>query len=178
VAKTKAQAKAAEEQAGDEQSTESGTAGDPGSGDSDPGDGVKEKAAALAADASSTAAAPLEAPEKYQQRTPHLGDPGTSTNPVAANTGLSSVPGSDHHRLLNEAGDPVPLDEVFEFPEYGSPSTLAVVRTRVFEEFTYPNTTTRTRHLMFPAGERVPVAEARRIIETYKHAEESELPQG
>ena len=97
---------------------------------------------------------------------------------MAANSGLSSLPGADHHGLFNENGDPVPLEEVFEFPEQGSPSTLATVRMRVFEEFTYPNTTTKTRHLMYAEGRRIPVAEAQRVIDTYKHAEDHELPQG
>jgi hypothetical protein len=126
--------------------------------------------------ATTTRAAPLEAPEKLSQRTPHLGDPPTSTNPVAANSGLRSVAGADHRRLCDAEGNDLTLEDLFVFPEQGSPSTLATVKQRVFEEFTYPGTTTRTQHLMYPEGALIPVGEAFRVLETFKHADDSELP--
>lgn len=170
------QAKAAADTSGDDQATtKAADDGDTGQTAAEPAKGEQAKPKATGS-VMSTAAAPIEAPERTNQRTPHLGDPGTSTNPLSASAALRSVPGSDHRRLVDEDDNDVALESLFDFPKPGSPSTLATVPSRVYEEFNYPNTTTRARQLLYPAGALVPVFEARRVLDTFKHADESELP--
>lgn len=138
------------------------------------GDGVSAEGAPEAP--SGTDAAPLTPDEATVQRSPHLGVPESSTNPVAANAAVMSPPGSAHVRLVGEDGNRVGLDEVFEFPGPGNPRMVATVKQRVYQEFFYPNTSTPATHLLYPAGAEVPVPEAMRVVETFKHAAAEELP--
>lgn len=109
--------------------------------------------------ASATEAAPLEAPPA-----PERGNADSSTNFVAASAALRSPPGATHLRLVGDDGKPISADGVFTFPETGRPGTVAVVRQRTYEAFTPPNATTEVRQLLYPAGARVPVAQALNVV--------------
>jgi hypothetical protein len=107
-----------------------------------------------------TQAAPLAAPEDKPRR---LGHPESSTNFVAANAALRSVPGANHRRLLDFDGNDLDPEQMFVFPEAESPSMLATVRKAIYEEFTYPNASTPTTHLLYPAEAKVPVEQALKL---------------
>lgn len=124
-----------------------------------------------------TAAAPIAAPdEATAQRSPHLGHDHLSTNPLAANAAIHSPAGASHNRLVDDDGNDVALADIFELPTLENPVMVATVRQRVYQEFLYPNTSTPATHLLYAAGTRVPVAEAMRVLDTYKYAAEHEKP--
>lgn len=104
-----------------------------------------------------TQAAPLEAPPARPSR---LGNPDSSTNFVAAAAALRSPSGSTHIRLHDEDDNDVDPEGLFEFPPPESPSMLARVNERVFQQFTYPGATTPTSQLLYAQGAMVPVEQA------------------
>ncbi|GIH95427.1 hypothetical protein ACFFMN_22955 [Planobispora siamensis] len=122
-----------------------------------------------------TDAAPLEPPaERKRQQEPADGVPESTTNHVAANAALRSVPGSSHQGLVDEDGNPLTADEVFDFPAAGNPSTFATVKTRVYERFKYPNASQVTTQLLYPAGAQVPVWIARQVTDKYRDIQENQ----
>jgi hypothetical protein len=127
---------------------------------------ANEPDAATSDAAQKTDAAPLSAPKESPRR---LGNPDSSTNFVAANAALRSVPGANHKRLHDIDGNDVDPETVFEFPPAESPSILATVRQAVYEEYLpYGATTTRTSHLLYPAGAQVPVDQAVKVREAFR----------
>src|SRR4051794_6087140 len=72
-----------------------------------------------------TDAAPIEPPEAKKARSPHLGRPDSSTNPIAANAALRSPTGSNHRRLVTEDGTAIELTDLFEFPAGDEPRMVA-----------------------------------------------------
>jgi hypothetical protein len=149
-------------------------------GAADDGDGRSDQSGDQVAPGAptGTAAAPLTPDEATVQRSPHLGRPDSSTNPVSANAAIMSPPGSAHVGLVDEDGKAIPLDEVFEFPGPDNPRHVATVKQRTLQNFRYPNTDVVTTHLLYPAGAEVPVGEAMRVVETFKHAAADEAPTG
>lgn len=123
-------------------------------------------------------AAPLEPPERAAQREPASGHPHSTTNHVAANAALRSVPGSTHEGLVDDDGNPVNIDDVFEFPGEGNPSTIARVTKRVYERFRYPNTDTMATHLLYREGADVPLWQAHQLVARYKQTTTDNPPAG
>jgi hypothetical protein len=123
-------------------------------------DTTNDKTARATSATAETDAAPLDAPEPRPRK---LGHPDSSTNFVAANAALRSPPGSNHVRLLDASGADVDPESVFEFPPSESPSMMATVNRQVFQEFTYPEASTPTTQLLYPAGARVPVEQALKL---------------
>jgi hypothetical protein len=115
-------------------------------------------------------AAPLEAPPS---RDPAVVMP-SSNDPVAANAALMTPSGSAHVRLLGDDGDDIDPESIFEFPSGESPSTLAKVKTRIYQEFRYPGASTKTTQLMYPEGAMVPVQEAMRVREELRSKAQGE----
>ena len=106
-------------------------------------------------------AAPLDAPS-----TPAAEEVMPSSNdPVAANAALRTPSGSGHIRLLGEDGNDVDPESLFTFPGADSPSAIATVGQRVYQEFRYPGASTPTTHLLYPEGAQVPVAAALQVRE-------------
>lgn len=122
-------------------------------------DTVQETRGDAEAKAVNTQAAPLDAPLVRAV----LGNPDSSTNFASANAALRSVPGSQHVRLFDDDGQDVDPEALFEFPAPDSPSMLAKVPRRVYQEFIPPQATTHLSHLYYPAGATVPVMQARQV---------------
>lgn len=107
-------------------------------------------------------AAPLDPPaDHHLQRQPELGHPTSSTDQTYAEVGGQTIAGENLVELVNQAGDRVDIDDLFEDP--GPRFTHMVAKERVYERFTYPNTSTVQKRLIFPKGAFVPRAQAVRI---------------
>jgi hypothetical protein len=112
----------------------------------------------------SVAAAPLEPPAALagvQPPDPETGYAESSTNPVAAAAALRTVPGDDHIDLIDDNGDPVNPEELFDDP--GAHSTIVRVNRRVIERFTYRGAARPATRLYLRPGQVVSRAEAERI---------------
>lgn len=133
-----------------------------------------ENAAADAAEAvTQTEAAPLDAPEPPRQ----LGDPHTSTDFIAANAAVPTVPGTRHLRLLSPDGAPLATEDLFEFPPADAPATLATVRRDVIQEFLYGGATTPCTRQLYKAGARVPVDQAVRLLNALRLGAQEPAPE-
>lgn len=97
-------------------------------------------------------AAPLEAPDAVTQTDPPGGYEESSTNPVAAASGRSTIAGERHTRLVDEDGGEVSLDSVVDFD---GPGTVGTVNARTYEEFKHVGAQDSDRRLLFPEGARV-----------------------
>lgn len=142
------------------------TAGAAGSGDSGPGTGTDAPADEQTrspdrATARQPDAAPLVAPDATTQTQPEGGYRESSTDPVAAASGVRTQPGTRHRAVVDDQGNQVDPGDLFSEPE--GPQTYRVVKRRVYERFTYPGSATVASHLLFPAGQRVSRPEAARI---------------
>jgi hypothetical protein len=111
-------------------------------------------------------AAPLTPSDQHTQVVPVLGDPDTSTNHVSTSAGLLTYPGEQHVGLVDENGDEVDPDSLFEDP--GEHTTYVTAKGRVFEQFRYPGTTEVATRLFYTAGARVDRGEARRLKEAVR----------
>lgn len=111
-------------------------------------------------------AGPLVPTDVQKVHEPADGHPESSTNSVAANAAQRSVPGSNHIRLLDEDGNDVDIEDVFEGPD--GPSMFVTTRMRLYQEFTYPKASTKTTQLLYPRGARVTLAEAERFKASVK----------
>jgi hypothetical protein len=116
-------------------------------------------------------AGPLVPTDVQKVNTPELGHPTSSTNFVAANAAQRSVPGSNHVRLVDDQGNDVAADDIFNDPD--GPSMFVTTKSRVYQEFTYPGARTVTTQLLYPAGARVTLAERERFLAGLK-AQESQ----
>lgn len=110
-----------------------------------------------------TDAGPLVPTDVQNVRKPELGHRNSSTNPVSAAAALNSVPGSNHVRLVDDDDNDVAIDDLFETKEPNDPSMFVTVRRRVYQEYTPYNATTTMRHLLYPKGARLTVAEVERV---------------
>ncbi|MBO2461686.1 hypothetical protein [Actinomadura violacea] len=154
--------KAATAKAADEEATV-----DPQSEDPQPGDVVPSEA-------EPSNAAPLEAPESKPRR---LGHPESSTDFVAANAALMLPPGARHVRLHDLAGNDIDPETLYEFPAAESPSHMATVPRQVLREFTYPEASTPTSQLFYPAGAVVPVQQALKVRDALRAVAEEPEPE-
>jgi hypothetical protein len=108
-------------------------------------------------------AAPLSAPETRPGVRTELREqpePQTQLDDVAGSAAVQTLAGEDHVRLLFDDGKPIKsadLDDLFVDYQDG---TLVQVTRRVEEEYTTRNATTKSRRLLFPAGEYIPRARA------------------
>ncbi|MEW9530770.1 hypothetical protein [Microbispora sp. NPDC049125] len=130
-----------------------------------------EQAAPQAPEAAlATAAAPIETPERYAQRQPADGHPESTTNNVAANAALRSITGFNHRRLLSDDAEPreLSVDEIFEFPAGDDPKTTATVKQKVIEEYATENSSRLATHILFAAGQEVPVWQAKQLQDHYR----------
>lgn len=114
-------------------------------------------------------AAPIEAPDAANQADPEEGHGPTSTNPVAANSALTSVAGEDHVRLVGEDGQEISPDDIFE--DADPSKTFRITKTRVYEEFHYWNSPQPMTRLLFPAGWRVDLATAANLAQAQQLAQ-------
>lgn len=163
MAERKTKAKASDQAAADTETTTTGEK---------TGEKAGEKATLRTMSvAAETQAAPLSAPDPARK----LGDPYSSTDFVAANAALRSEPGARHIRLFDDEGADIDPDDVFEFPPAESPSMLADVKRKTYQEFLYREARTPSTRLMYPAGARVPVWQALKVREAL-HAVAAEPP--
>ncbi len=66
-------------------------------------------------------------------------------------------------RLLDDDGNEVNVDELFDYPAADNPGTLATVRTRVYREYRASGSRTVMKQLLYPAGALVPIFDANRV---------------
>jgi hypothetical protein len=113
-------------------------------------------------------AAPVDVPkDRPTQVVPQLGHPESSTNPVAAASGLASYPGEDHVDYVDEDGKSVNPDSIFNQPE--GPQTFVTAQQRVYERFTYPGSTRQTTRLAYAPGQRISIADAEHLKATLRN---------
>lgn len=107
-------------------------------------------------------AAPLAPPaDAATQREPALGHPESTTDQPFAETGGRTIAGESHGRIVDENGKKLSADDLFDDSDPNK--TFVTTKVRVFEEFTYPNTSRVSTRLMWVPGARVPRFQAERI---------------
>lgn len=106
-------------------------------------------------------AAPLTPSDQHTQVVPILGDPATSTSHVPASAGLRTYPGEQHIGLVDEDGNTLGADDLFEDP--GEHFTYVVAKQRVHEQFRYPGSEDTATRLFYAKGRQVPRGEAKRL---------------
>lgn len=106
-------------------------------------------------------AAPIEAPDAQYQEDPPEGHSRSSTNPIAALTGVQTYTGENHVDLVDEDGNPLDPEAIFEEADPGK--TFRVAKQRVYERFQYAGSQQQFTRLLYPAGHRVGLAEAVRL---------------
>lgn len=111
-------------------------------------------------------AAPLTPSDQHTQVVPILGDPATSTSHVPAAAGLMVYPGEQHVGLVDENGNDVDPDDLFEDP--GAHTTYMTATRRVYEQFRYPGSTEVATRLFYTAGRQVPRGEAERLVQAVR----------
>lgn len=115
------------------------------------------------------AASPLEAGDSHGDRRPpvepqrHL-----STSPVAAAAGQRSLVGSGSLGLVDEEGNDLDPDDVFDFGD--GTTTYATTKVRVYENIVQQGSRTPVTRLLFPANARVPRDKA----DLFVHASKAE----
>lgn len=114
-------------------------------------------------------AAPL-APDQGTQLSPRLGNPGSSTNPVAAAAALRSQPGTGHVQFVSEDGTALSPDDIFV--DEGGPTVTA--KTRVHEVYRYRNATSHGVQLLYTPGQLVPRREADQVLAAARAVEEQQ----
>lgn len=116
---------------------------------------------------------PLEAPDAALQPLPPDGYAESTTNNVAAATGIRTVPGENHVRLYDEDGNDIDdIEGLFDDP--GTTSTFLLVNKRVFEEYTPPQSKQKFSRLRYAKGARVDRFVAARLIEAQKVVKEAQ----
>lgn len=110
----------------------------------------------------SPAAAPLSPPADHAGQTePKQGHPTSTTDQVYAEAAGRTIAGENHLRLVDDDGNVFGPGDLFD--ESDTTKTFVVAKTRIVEEFTYPNTTRTASRLLFVPGTRVPRWQAERI---------------
>lgn len=114
---------------------------------------------------SQTAAAPLEPPLERPVKT------NVAAPPSLPNAATPQVFAKDDSiRLYDDHGNDVSVDDLFEYPSADRPGTLAMVKTRVYREYTPMGAKTQVRQLLYPAGALVSIFEAERVKTENRHA--------
>jgi hypothetical protein len=106
-------------------------------------------------------AAPIEAPDAATQEDPEEGHSRSSTNPVAALVGRTTIAGENHVQFVDSDGGEVAAGDLFE--DAGADQTYRVARQTVYEVFNYQGSTQPMTRLLFPAGYQVDLATAARL---------------
>ena len=106
-------------------------------------------------------AAPLTPSDQHTQVVPFLGDPASSTSHISTSAGMLTQAGEQHIALLDEEGNELGPDDIFE--DLGAEKTFVIVKSRVMEQYRFPNTTEVTTRLFYNKGRRVPRGEAARL---------------
>lgn len=121
--------------------------------------------------------APLEPPtDTKTQVEPAQGYNESSTDHVMAAAGRITYAGEDYKAIVGDDGKKVTPGNLFDDSD-GS-KTFVTAKQRVYEEFYYPNTTEVCQRLLFPAGARVPRAQAESIKQAIKDAPKPLAEQG
>lgn len=110
--------------------------------------------------------APIEAPDAALQTQPARGYDTSTTNTVAANAAVSTYPGEDHVRLVDEDGNEIDGADLFN--DSDGVQTFVTAKQRVFEVFRYPGAERTAQRLLYAAGARVDRLTAARLQEAYK----------
>lgn len=106
--------------------------------------------------------APLDPPRDQQTQTkPETGYAESTTDQTYAETGGRTIAGENHVRLVDAEGNGLSADGLFD--ESDTTKTYVTTKTRIFEVFTYPNTTREATRLLYAEGRRVPRFQAERI---------------
>lgn len=106
--------------------------------------------------------APLDPPEDQAGQTqPETGHAESTTDQTYAESGGRTIAGENHVRLVGEDDDDLGPDDLFDDPD--PVKTFVVTKARIFEVFTYPNTSREAKRLLYPEGARVPRFQAERI---------------
>lgn len=110
-------------------------------------------------------AAPMEPDDVKRATQPKLGDPQTSTDPIAAAAAIRSQAGDDTVDLVDDAtGKSIKPSQFFEVPDGPIARTYRRVNARVVEVYTVRHVKTPNRRLLFTDGQMVPVAMAETLI--------------
>jgi hypothetical protein len=126
------------------------------------GEEIKDKAEkstgsyAIDADAS-----PLTPVDQHTQVVPRAGSPTSSTNAVSASAAQRPQAGDRHLGLIDEDGNDLSADDIFDAPN--GPATFVEAKTRVYERFTYPGGQTVMTRLLYNKGARVDLLTAERV---------------
>lgn len=118
--------------------------------------------------------APIEPPDRQTQALPEQGYDSSSTDNIVAIAGGKTMAGENTVALVNEDGELVDVDDIFN--DADPAKTFVVTKTRVFERFTYPRAHTHTERLLFAAGRKVPrwqAEEIKRTIKSHESADEA-----
>lgn len=110
--------------------------------------------------------APIEAPDGALQTAPARGYDTSTTNTFAANAAVSTYPGEDHQALVDEDGNEIDAEDLFD--DSDGVQTFVTVKQRAYEVFTYPGATQTATRLLFAAGARVDRITAARIKDAYQ----------
>lgn len=174
--KTAASSKAADDDTAQDQRDTAATR------DSGPGtrvDAPPEQSARMPAETLNTDpdAAPLAAPEDaHTQTEPEQGHQESSTDHSYAASGGRSIAGEEHVRLVDEEGNPIGVDDLFDDAE--PDKTYVLAKQAVIEEFKYPNTDRTVTRRILSAGRRVPRFQAERIKSTVQAEEDANAERG
>lgn len=139
----------------------------PPTGDSGPGTGREapaESTARMPAETVNTDpdAAPLDPPADAKTQTePEHGHDASSTDHSYAAAGGRTIAGESHVRLVDGDDNDVSADELFDDPD--PVKTFVTGKQRVYEVFTFPNTTREAKRLLFTEGTRIPRFQAEQI---------------
>lgn len=183
--KALADAKAAEEQSGDQGGDQGEGSGDaaasnesgavtegpagnsgPGTGTSAPPESTYRMPSTIISDNDDN---PLAPPSDHKTQTlPEAGHSESSTDPVYAALGGRTMPGEDFSAYVDENGRRVRASSIFD--ESDETKTFVIVKKRIYEQFYYPNTTEIATRLAFVEGDRVPRAKAAAIKDAVQNA--------
>jgi hypothetical protein len=100
-----------------------------------------------------------------------------STSRVAASAAAFSIAGDNHKRVIDEDGNTVAAEDMFDDGE--GHESFVHTKQRLYEEFTQTNSQRLTTRLLFPAGARVPRGRAdaiRKAVEEGPEGPEVEAP--
>jgi hypothetical protein len=165
VAQTTKKTAAKKTASDNDESTEQPTTGR--AGDSGPGTGVDapaEDTARMPAETVNTdpESAPLDPPaDAHTQGTPEHGYAESTTDQTYAESGGRTIAGENHVALVGEDGESLNSGDLFD--DQDTNKTFVVTKTRIYEQFTYPNTSRVATRLYYAAGRRVPRFQAERI---------------
>jgi hypothetical protein len=135
----------------------------PGTGrEARPDEGGYQQARMSGANAADPSSAPIEAPDLHSATQPVEGHHGSSTVDVRAAVALSSYAGEDHEDIVDDDGNPVDLDDLWQEPE-NKAATYVTAKQRVWETYYAVGQNTDDeplKRLLFPKDAVVPKAQA------------------